>query len=330
MIKSLFYLILLLPSFSWSRGGDFVNNGGGLAEKNILYAFEKMDVFIQNCLSSPRCRVNEPQKNILKKILAGIAQEKKSTQIIVASETKTPGQFMIDGLVRVAKTGNTVGTPIYVNSDLLYTKNVSGGYDAITIPEAVAILIHELGHHYGKESHSELDLVGVNVSVFLQQKLILTPMIPWAGDISASVFNPDFNQSYPEILLNVGSDSINLSSMYRQAVECFGVTIPIIILPLPDLQLMSSQPLGSLLHNIHWESFEEADGWIWIKMIGNISNRCQYNNDVGLRNNDYKLAIEFAVQKNEDSWIFVQNSASMSQYRDPWYKWIRLPLDLGF
>nr|WP_295900084.1 hypothetical protein [uncultured Bdellovibrio sp.] len=310
------------------RGGDLVNNGGGIAEKNVFYAYEKLDKYIQICLKSDSCKLNERQRGLLQEIYDHMSLEKANKQLIFASEKNAPGSFIIDGLVRVAKTGSTVGSPIYINSDLLYTKSEAEGYDPVSIPEAVAILVHEMGHHYGNYTHEELDLLGVRVSLLLQQKFISTPLIPWNSEISATVFNPNLTTSFPEVLLNVGDDVIDISEEYKEAVACVGITVPIPILPIPDLELLNKKPQASILHNVHWSKFKEKDDTLSVMITGNVSNNCVYKTNIFIRNNDSKINITFRMVKSSTGkWIYIKDSLGVDQYKDPWWKIIRLPLN---
>lgn len=306
-------------------GGDLVNNGGGIAEKNVIYAYERLDKYIQVCLKSDSCKLSDHQKVILEQILKGLPQEKAAPQLFFASESKAPGSFIIDGLVRVAKTGSTIGSPIYINSDLLYSKNEAGVYDPVSIPEAVAILIHEMGHHYGEYSHEELDLVGVRASLTLQNKFISTPMIPWTSEISASVFNANLVSSFPEVLLTVGNDVIDISDKYREAVLCVGITVPIPILPIPDIELLNKRPIASILHNVHWAKLKEKNDQLYVTITGAVSNNCVYKSNIGIRNNDSKLNISFRIRKENGAWKISRSSIEVDQYKDPWWKIIRLP-----
>ena len=177
----IFCLIILLSSPAKAKaGGDLVNNGGGIAEKNIVFAYQKMDSFLNLCLKSDSCRVDDEQKLILQQILSGLSAERQNkNQVQFVSEKNNPGFFILDGEVKVAKTGHTPGSSIFVNTDLIYTKNEMGYYIPMSVPEAAALLIHELGHHYGEYSHTDLDLLGVRVAILLQQKTYTTPLLPW-------------------------------------------------------------------------------------------------------------------------------------------------------
>lgn len=318
--------LIILTSVYSNAGGGFVNNGGGLAEKNVLYAYEKIEDYIRICLQSEVCKLAYVQKSILLKIYEGLPEEKKSQQILFGSEQKAPGSFMIDGNVRVARTGSTIGSPIYINTDLLYAKGDSGTYEATTIPEAVAILVHEFGHHYGNFSHEELDLIGVRVSLMMQQKFISTPLVPWApNEISASVFNPDLLTSFPQVLLNVGGDVVDISKTYVNSVHCEVFTLPIPILPIPDLELITKTPVGSLFHNVHWEKIKDKGDYYSVKITGNVSNNCKYKKNIGIRNNNYQLSISFKVNKLKDGWKIDARSIILDQFKDPWWKILKLP-----
>jgi hypothetical protein len=306
-------------------GGDLVNNGGGLAEKNVLYAYEKIDKYLQYCVTSSVCKLTDAQKVIAQKIYNGLPQEKAAgNQLQYISEQKVPGSFMIDGNIRIAKTGSTIGSPIVINTDMLYNK-VGDTYEALTMPEAVAVLVHEFGHHYGSYTHEELDLIGVRVSMMMQQKMITTPMLPWNSFASASVFNSKLRTDFPQVLLSVGTDLVDISEIYRRTVHCEVFTLPIPVLPIPDLELVTREPVGSMLHNIHWEKIKEKDDQISVKIIGNVSNTCTYKSNLEVRDNNYQISISFTAKRAGDSWSFVSNSLSLTQFKDPWWKIIKLP-----
>ena len=323
--KLILFTLLVLHSQAFA-GGDLINNGGGIAEKNVLYAYAKLESFIHLCLSSEACKLNEPQKQILQKIYANIPAEKKSVnQIIMASERQKPGSFMIDGNVRVAKTGSAVGSPIYINVDLLYTRNQDGDYEPVTVPEAVAILVHELGHHSGHYSHEELDLVSIKVSLFLQKEFITTPMLPWNSEISIAVYNPKLKTGYPLLILNVGDEIIDISEIYAEIVRCTFLSIPIPIVRAPDITLLSNKPLGSTLYNLHWLKITESGSRLKVRAQGNISNKCAYSHETNIRDNNYQFAMEFTLKRNDDRWIYSSSSLKMQQFKDAWWKVIKLP-----
>lgn len=318
-------LFAALTTQSVFAGGDRVNNGGGLAEKNVIYAYEKIESYVKLCLDSDTCKLNPTQKAILQKIYFGLPTDKKLGQLTFSSEQSQPGSFIIDGNVRVAKTGSQPGSPIVINADLLYSKNQNGSYEAMSIPEAVAVLVHEFGHHYGSYSHEELDLIGVRISLLLQSKVISTPLVPWKSDISMTVLNQDATGSFPEVLLYVGNDIIDISRQYKAEIGCASFKIPIPLLPVPDINVNSKTPKGSILHNLHWEKIKDGDTTLEVQITGNVSNRCKVKSETEIRNNSAQLTIKFKMNKNIDTWIYDPSSLKMRQFEDEWWKIIKLP-----
>ena len=322
-----FGLVLIVSSLQAraGRGGDLVNNGGGIAEKNVLYAYEKLDVYLKLCLNSNACKLTLDQKKIVEQIYKSLGEEKQNrNQIEFLSEKAKPNSFILEGQVRVARTGSRVGSVIMINTDLLYSQ-IGNTYTAVSIPEAVAILVHELGHHYGKYTHDELDLIGVRVSMLMQQKMINTPLLPWNAIVSASVFNADAFVGFPQVILSVGDEVIDISKIYEDSVHCQVLTLPIPILPIPDLQLLTKTPVGSLLHNVHWEKIKDGDDVLKVQIRANVSNNCLYKNDVKYRNNNFQLSIEFNVTKTDMKWKYDPSSLKLNQFKTPWWKLIRLP-----
>ncbi|MBC7369991.1 MAG: hypothetical protein H7326_00395 [Bdellovibrionaceae bacterium] len=232
--------------------------------------------------------------------------------------------YVVCGQIRVARTGDRVGSPIKINADLLYSQ-VGAVYTAVSIPEVVAILVHELGHHYGKYTHNDLDLIGVRVSMLMQEKMINTPLLPWNAIASASVFNADAFVGFPQVILSVGDEVIDISQAYEQAVHCEVLTLPIPILPIPDLQLVTKAPVGSLLHNVHWEKIKDREDVLKVSIRANVSNNCLYKNDVKFRNNNFQMSIEFDVKKTDTEWKYDPASLKLDQFKTPRWKLIRLP-----
>ncbi|WP_413582823.1 hypothetical protein [Bdellovibrio sp. HCB288] len=322
-------LMLALATVSASAfagpGSDWIGNGGGIAEKNVLFAYERLENYIEVCLTSDGCKLNSREREIIAKIAKTLPQEIKGRMLYFGSEKKTPGFFILDGLVRVAKTGSTPGSPIYINSDLLYSKNAEGEYSAVSIAEAVAILIHEFGHHHGGYSHEELDLLGVRISMLVQTKTSVTPLLPWSKDVSAMVFTKDVYTAYPEVILQVGDDLIDITKAVADEAMCYRYSVPIPVLPIPDLDLISKKPAGAVLYNLHWDKFSDSDTKIKVKLIGNISNSCLFKTNILLRSNDFKMSIAFSATKINGKWTYDPGSLKIEQYREPWYKVIRLP-----
>lgn len=314
-----------------AMGGDLVNNGGGIAEKNILFAYQKLDTFITLCLTSDFCKIDKNQRTILEQILAGLTEERQNTeQIQFASENNQKGFFIIDGEVKVAKTGSKIGSPIYINVDLIYTQNEMGYYIPASISDAVAILVHELGHHYGNYSHTDLDLIGVRVALMLQHKTYNTPLLPWSQQISATIINPNVGDTYPAILLYIEDQVIDISEHFKNTVNCPKFFVPIPILPIPDIQVPGKSPLGILVHNVHWDKVKTSKDKtkIELSITGDLSLKCKEDtSEEKLRSQDYRMEIDFSVKTSENGkWVLEAESLKMEQKRDTWWKIIKLAL----
>lgn len=311
-MKTVLCALLFITTFAHA-GGDLVNNGGGIAEKNVLYAYQKLDTYIKLCLSSDFCKIDKQQKSILEKINEGLPLERQNlNQIQFASEKSSPGFFIIDGEVKVAKTGSQIGSPIFINTDLLYTKNELGFYIPLNISECVAILAHELGHHYGNYSHTDLDLTGVRVALMLQHKTYNTPLLPWSEQISATIINPNVDTSYPDILIYVEDQAFDISQQFRDAVFCPKFFIPIPLLP--DIPLSTKKPISTLVHNVHWSKLSTDGSTALLAIRADLAHKCKDTDDKSIRSQDFLIKIDFSVSMGTNGkWTLDNNSIKVEQ-----------------
>ena len=91
--------------------GDEVNNGGGLGEKNIILAYQKLGRYLDSCINSNACNIKDSEKNLLQKIAQDLPREyENKKQLVFKSGKKNPEIFTIDGEIKVAVTGNNVGS----------------------------------------------------------------------------------------------------------------------------------------------------------------------------------------------------------------------------
>lgn len=321
-----FILVVIFTQIVFA-GGDLVNNGGGIAEKNVMFAYQKLGSYIQLCLNSDFCKIDSEQRGILQKIAQGLPQEQQVLgQVQFASERNQNGFFIIDREVKVAKTGSRIGSPIYINLDLIYTKNELGYYIPMSVGEAVAVLIHELGHHYGDYTHTDLDLLGVRVAMMLQYKTYTSPLLPWSQQISSIVINPAEVEAFPDMLLYVDNQVVDLSERLKGQVFCPEFTIPIPILPVPDITLKKSHARGALVHNVHWEKVDDKKtDKTELRLVGDLSLQCKDQKDIVFRSQDFKLQLDFSVSKDAtDRWILDESSIKLDQTRDHWWKIIKI------
>ncbi len=157
-------LVLVFFSSTLIAGGE-VNNGAGSAEHNFAVAYLNIEKFITLCTASQGCRTDEGEREILRKIADAMDDERRTANQIqfLSGRASHPNRFDDHGNIRVAKTGDSKGSVILINLDLIYPKDANGNSRAMTVSEALAILIHEFGHHHGISDHQRLDLLGAKI-----------------------------------------------------------------------------------------------------------------------------------------------------------------------
>lgn len=170
MITKLISLIVLCISpYVYASGGSVIGNGAGIVESNFQYAYTSLSVTISDCIKQPRCQMSAAEEKILKSIQAilklNISNEKR---MLFVSEKVNPDLFKTGEheVHRIAVTGLSADVPIYINTDLLYTKDGRPALDLATIN---GILIHELGHQTGETDHAKLDVIAAKIKkLFLE------------------------------------------------------------------------------------------------------------------------------------------------------------------
>jgi hypothetical protein len=88
-------------------------------------------------------------------------------------------KFLIDGAVRIAKTGEKWGSPVIFNEDLLAQETTPGQFEAVGFFEILGVLVHEFSHHQEEPlqevglkplEHHELDLIASHVVSYLKDR----------------------------------------------------------------------------------------------------------------------------------------------------------------
>ena len=159
MIK--YFLVgFLFLSLGISQGiaGVQVGNGGGLAEKYVLFAYQNLGNSIAQFLLS-RNPQDVTEYTVLHNIEASLHDEyQNKNQIQFVSESEHPGFFDTAEPNRIAKTGDNVGDVIYINRGQLYPNGAP-----VSLATATQILVHEFGHHHQVFDHQYLDKLGAEV-----------------------------------------------------------------------------------------------------------------------------------------------------------------------
>lgn len=280
-----------LPSEGHTEmGGDLVNNGGGLAEIAMRIAFENLDSYLRSCLSSASCQLDARQRDVLHKILLGLPTERLTPNFLqFVSEANNPGFFIIDSEIKVAKTGSLPGTPIYINTDMLYVTDHSGYKTPIETPAMLAILVHELGHHYSTESHDFLDLLGVRVGMFISQQSYVTSSLPWLKGVHISAINASKETiGFPEMTLFLGDRAINLSGTISQASMCAYKLFP-------GADIENKWPLGTYIYNLHWSHAKQRGGSSELVMQALMSHWCRYDKNFQIDRQEQSLMVRLKV-----------------------------------
>jgi hypothetical protein len=150
------------------------HNGGGVGEQNLTVAFLKLRVSIALCLTHSECDLSKKEKKLLKDIERTLKNgEALVEQIVLKSEKQEPGFFVIDRVVKSARTGDDVGDPIYINTDHLYTESKSGVLRPKSIVDDMGLLVHELAHHHGIRNGAnelkDLDILCAKLTTFLAE-----------------------------------------------------------------------------------------------------------------------------------------------------------------
>ena len=314
-------VVIWMSSFQlFARSGDEVNNGGGIGEKNIALAYINMKSYLEVCLNSPLCQLSDLEETTLTKIRNSIEEEYDSQkQLQFVSERKNPGFFIIDDEIKVAKTGNDVGGIIYINSDLLAIEGSRGEMIPIGLARAVSILVHEFGHHHNIHDHGTLDLMGIKVSLQLQNQMQTYQLFPHSRKVMLSVFNPATDSGFPQVLLYLNEEVQNISMKLRKAIRCRKRTI----------FSSKKKPLGAKVHNLYWERLKEERGKVSLKLTGRLGLRCSDKDKINLYKGHHRIVIKFKMKevKTGDSkrWSYVIDSTKVEQSYDPLWSRIKIP-----
>ncbi|MEQ1724227.1 MAG: hypothetical protein ABL930_13735, partial [Pseudobdellovibrio sp.] len=144
----------------------------------------------------------------------------------------------------------------------------------------------------------------------------------------STIINPNVNDSFPQILLYIEDQVIDLSSQFEATVNCPKFIIPIPILPIPDIPVNVKKPLGTLVHNVYWEKIAgREDKKALLQISGDLSHKCKESDDVNVRNQDFRIRIEFAITQGDDGkWSLDADTLKLEQKRDAWWKIIKFSI----
>lgn len=238
----LFFALLFCRTYAFA---DKVGQGAGLSENNIIFVYENIEKYLRFCLSSNDCVSSGSESEVLTRILDSMPEERKQSLQVIFKSHRRDGIFWVDGQIRVAKTWDAVGAPIYFNLDMLYAVNKDGITTPITLPTALSLLVHEFGHHQGVRNHDWLDRLGARVSRVLLGHVHSNGLNPERSNVEVQWI--DFNSSsraenQTQVLISDGHDLYDMTEEVGTNFQC------------PLIGGQPTQLVGLTLFNLSWKN----------------------------------------------------------------------------
>ncbi len=207
----LIFLDQLIANPSTETSGSGVDYGTGLIESYFAHALINMEALINFSLAKNPSWKDKDIK-ILKMISKNMDHELQTKPLIIFK--KTDASFTINGKPRIAYTKTSVGSPIFINKDLIYLKKDKVLAPAINYQIIVQILVHEFGHHHGELDHDYLSEIGAVVaeySRYSEQTTLLNAGFesssPWGWP--AHWLRGSANYSYSYVDNRVAAEGLN-------------------------------------------------------------------------------------------------------------------------
>ncbi|MCO5142038.1 MAG: hypothetical protein M9962_02990 [Oligoflexia bacterium] len=203
LIKFTLFLFLITTSFANAR--ELAETEKNIARKRIHLAWDLLGPVIYSCLKQESlCYITNEEKNLLTKIATEHKNNNSNALIQFKSGKENPGFFDLNsGTHRLAVTGSTPGSTIYINTDIIDPMT-----NSLSLSTMISILTHELGHHFGIKDDAErtLDILGNKIAKrFEQNSEILIGEEKSSSKIETILFNPFLN---PKLIKNWSDKSI--------------------------------------------------------------------------------------------------------------------------
>ncbi len=270
------------------QGGDIIGNGTGIIEVRFFESFYALPSLVSRCVDSSYCPLSKADKVMLLSISEVLKVNLQQKHQLLFLSGKVYPRFFVDSDQigpRTAKTGFRKGLPIFLNRDHFY-KN---GSPNIQIKEAIAILIHELGHQTGERSHTKLDALGTRFanwatekSYFLQRKI--------ENDYAEfSVMNPETPNRWPLAWISWKSESQSITAKLKENAQCKDRT---------------REPVGASLSNLHWKreflspelNRISASAWVTLYCLGD---------DTLIYEEDHSIDLDFTIIFQPERKVFL-------------------------
>ena len=165
-----FALILFMKtSVAWAQEARSLQAG----QQVFQSAADDAYLFAFSCLANEReCGLQGQESRLLNSIYNELLFAPSEPLLEFKSGATDPSFFLVDGAVRLARTGSARGGKISVNSD--FFASVKDEMGIFPFAGALASVIHELGHHNTSAlpapvSHETLDALGLKVAEQMQR-----------------------------------------------------------------------------------------------------------------------------------------------------------------
>ncbi len=225
-IKTISFLLCccsyLFSSLSLAGGASVIGNGAGIVENNIQFSYSSLPDLVKECLRTNRCEISATEARTLSRILTVLSiNASNADRILFVSEKENPGFFDtgVNEKHRIAKTGLTPKDPIYINTDLLYNEK---GQPNIDLPTITSILLHEVGHQSGEQSHAILDIIGSKLKKMISHKMdIHSIVLSDDSYLEVTIINHKFPFLISDLMVSwQGIGTKNLSQAINTSIKC--------------------------------------------------------------------------------------------------------------
>ncbi|MBC97441.1 MAG: hypothetical protein CME63_06810 [Halobacteriovoraceae bacterium] len=199
-------------------GGDIIGNGGGLAESYFRYAYQNLYKYINEYLITYKSQMDTNDYINLATIanIRNLAEQKDYALIFLNGDEGIFNQSDIPH--RIAMTAYHPGAPILINRSQLYHSET--GDPIVTQSDAVAILIHEMGHQAGIKNHAYLDKLGNLIKAFIDEQSERIIKHQNDQDIIFTIKNPIVDSILFESQFITDRDYYDVRDQIMEQIEC--------------------------------------------------------------------------------------------------------------
>jgi hypothetical protein len=217
--------------------GDVVGNGGGIIEGTLQYLLQNLPDYLEQSILYTDFEFPADTATALMDIHRSIVGRKTPLRLEFVSGPEAQHFFKDehDQEVRAAKTGFSEMFPIYINIEYLYAESITSRKALITL------LVHEIGHQVGYESHSFLDIVGAEVARVVDRHQSFLDSVYFAdGFVDVQYLNYDMNGAKATLFVQFEDQERFISGWDQKAFKT---------------KCGQYHPIGYRYRNLSWENY---------------------------------------------------------------------------